>query len=117
MRRTKQSLERKAQWWERHRELPSNVQADRLVREGTSAYAARQASVQRKLCDHFSMMWKEAIKTSQQDDTELPHTCGSGNDEDDNEEELDEEDEDENEEEDDDDEDENENDDEDEDEF
>ena len=57
MRRTKQSLEWKAQWWEQRRELPGDISVDGVVRSGITAYADRQASVQRRLANHFSDLW------------------------------------------------------------
>ena len=46
MRRTKQFFEWKAQWWEQHREPPSDIPLNSLTRQGISAYADRQATVQ-----------------------------------------------------------------------
>ncbi|KAI6151215.1 hypothetical protein BKA82DRAFT_3975358 [Pisolithus tinctorius] len=60
MRRTEKFLEYKAQWWKQHREPPSGVAVDSLVREGICAYADRQATLQRQLSDHFSTLWHRA---------------------------------------------------------
>ena len=60
MRCTKQFLKWKAEWWKQRRELPSNIMVDELVREGISAYADRQAALQRQLSDHFSTLWNQA---------------------------------------------------------
>ncbi|KAI6145951.1 hypothetical protein BKA82DRAFT_4330489 [Pisolithus tinctorius] len=57
---TEKFLEYKAQWWKQHREPPSGVMVDRLVREGICAYADRQATLQHQLSDHFSMLWHRA---------------------------------------------------------
>ena len=52
-----QSLKWKAQWWEQRRELPSDISVNGLVRASISAYADRQAAVQRRLAEHFSDLW------------------------------------------------------------
>ncbi|KAI6098841.1 hypothetical protein EDD16DRAFT_1527072 [Pisolithus croceorrhizus] len=57
MQHTKHFLKYKAKWWEQHRELPSNVSIDSYVREGISAYANQQATLQHKLSNHFSTLW------------------------------------------------------------
>ena len=59
MRCTKQFFEWKAQWWEQHREPPSDIPLNSLTRQGISAYADRQATVQCRLSDHFSMLWHQ----------------------------------------------------------
>ena len=59
MRRTKQFFEWKAQWWEQHRDPPSDIPLNSLTRQGISAYADRQATVQRRLSDDFSMLWHQ----------------------------------------------------------
>ncbi|KAI6115843.1 hypothetical protein F5141DRAFT_989123, partial [Pisolithus sp. B1] len=54
---TKQFLKYKAKWWEQHGELPSDVSVDSSIREGISAYADQQATLQCKLSNHFSSLW------------------------------------------------------------
>ncbi|KAI6112757.1 hypothetical protein F5141DRAFT_978417, partial [Pisolithus sp. B1] len=54
---TKQFLKYKAEWWEQHGELPGDVLVDSSIREGISAYADQQATLQHKLSNHFSSLW------------------------------------------------------------
>ncbi len=55
MRRVLAFLEWKASWWDRQGEVQLNVSCDIL--EGTRAYAAKQAHVNRALAASFKVRW------------------------------------------------------------
>ncbi|KAI6039235.1 hypothetical protein EDC04DRAFT_2868045 [Pisolithus marmoratus] len=60
MQHTNQFLQYRAEWWEQHREFPNDVLVDSFIREGISAYADQQATLQHKLSNHFSTLWHQA---------------------------------------------------------
>lgn len=71
MRRVVAFLEWKARWWDERRE--SELVADeRIYKEGTRAYANKQAALYRRLQTHFRAQWHGQLENSSfaKDDTD-----------------------------------------------
>jgi hypothetical protein len=65
MRRVLAFLEWKAAWWMEREEKHLDVSPD--IADGISAYAAKQAHINRALADCFKRRWSSAFKTTTQD--------------------------------------------------
>ncbi|KAK6974636.1 CxC2 domain-containing protein [Favolaschia claudopus] len=73
MRRVLRFLEWRAMWWEQKRSVTHSVSAD--IRAGLQAYAARQASLARRLAFRFKQIWNNsaaaAVRLALEDDERM----------------------------------------------
>lgn len=76
MRRVLTFLEWKAVWWTKEGGRDLDVRPD--IADGIRAYAAKQASINRKLAHSFKMRWESTFET-QGRDNEQGHEQGENN--------------------------------------